>query len=61
VACAPKDALPGELINTSREACRVARDASDYSLVALSRAAMPLMTEGGSIVAMILKRNLLPD
>jgi enoyl-[acyl-carrier protein] reductase I len=52
VAFAPKDALEGEFINTSREAFRVAHDVSAYSLVALARAAAPLMKEGGSIVAM---------
>src|ERR1700760_1310416 len=52
VAFAPKDALEGQFVNTSREAFRVAHDVSAYSLVALSRAAAPLMTEGGSIVAM---------
>jgi len=52
VAFAPKDALEGEFVNTSREAFRVAHDVSAYSLVALARAAAPLMTEGGSIVAM---------
>src|SRR5215469_7731585 len=52
VAFAPKEALEGEFVNTSREAFRVAHDVSTYSLVALSRAAAPLMTEGGSIVAM---------
>jgi len=52
VAFAPKDALEGEFINTSREAYRIAHDISAYSLVALTRAATPLMTEGGSIVAM---------
>lgn len=52
VAFAPKDALEGEFINTSREAFRVAHDVSAYSLVALSRKAAPLMTDGGSIVAM---------
>jgi enoyl-[acyl-carrier protein] reductase I len=52
VAFAPKDALEGEFVNTSREAFRVAHDVSAYSLVALSRAAAPLMTEGGSVVAM---------
>ena len=52
VAFAPKDALEGEFINTSREAFRIAHDVSAYSLVALSRAAAPLMTEGGSIVGM---------
>jgi len=52
VAFAPKDALEGEFVNTSREAYRIAHDISAYSLVALARAAMPLMTDGGSIVAM---------
>src|SRR3954451_13551256 len=52
VAFAPKDALEGEFVNTSREAFRVSHDVSAYSLVALSRAAAPLMVNGGSIVAM---------
>jgi len=52
VAYAPKDALEGEFVNTSREAFRVAHDVSAYSLVALARATAPLMTDGGSIVAM---------
>src|SRR5256885_4382069 len=49
VAFAPKEALEGEFVSTSREAFRVAHDVSAYSLVALARAAAPLMTEGGSI------------
>jgi enoyl-[acyl-carrier protein] reductase I len=52
VAFAPKDALEGEFVNTGREAFRIAHDVSAYSLVALARAAAPLMTDGGSIVAM---------
>ncbi|HTX21886.1 MAG TPA: enoyl-ACP reductase [Candidatus Aquilonibacter sp.] len=52
VAFAPKDALEGEFVNTSREAFRIAHDVSAYSLVALARAAAPLMAGGGSIVAM---------
>jgi enoyl-[acyl-carrier protein] reductase I len=52
VAFAPKDALEGEFVNTSREAFRIAHDVSAYSLVALARAATPLMPEGGSIVGM---------
>jgi enoyl-[acyl-carrier protein] reductase I len=52
VAFAPKDALEGHFVNTSREAFRIAHDVSAYSLVALSRAAAPLMTDGGSIIAM---------
>lgn len=52
VAYAPKEALEGEFVNTSREAFRVAHDVSAYSLVALARAAAPLMSEGGSVTAM---------
>jgi enoyl-[acyl-carrier protein] reductase I len=52
VAYAPKEALEGEFMNTSREAFRIAHDVSAYSLVALARAAAPLMTDSGSIVAM---------
>jgi enoyl-[acyl-carrier protein] reductase I len=52
VAFAPKDALEGHFVNTSREAFRIAHDVSAYSLVALARAAAPLMTEGGSIIGM---------
>src|ERR1044071_1575441 len=44
VAFAPKDALEGEFVNTSREAFRISHDISAYSLVALARAAAPLMT-----------------
>src|ERR1700733_12088204 len=52
VAFAPKEALEGEFVNTTRDAFRMAHDVSAYSLVALARGAAPLMTEGGSIVAM---------
>jgi len=52
VAFAPKDALEGEFVNTSREAFRIAHDVSAYSLVALARGAAPLMSEGGSVIAM---------
>jgi enoyl-[acyl-carrier protein] reductase I len=52
VAFAPKEALEGEFINTSRDAFRIAHDVSAYSLIALARAAAPLMVDGGSIIAM---------
>lgn len=52
VAFAPKEALEGEFVNTSREAFRIAHDVSAYSLVALARASATLMTEGGSIISM---------
>src|SRR6476469_3570797 len=46
VAFAPKEALEGDFVNTSREAFRIAHDISAYSLVALSRASAPRMTDG---------------
>jgi enoyl-[acyl-carrier protein] reductase I len=52
VAFAPKDALEGEFVNTSRQAFATAHDISAYSLVGLAREAAPLMVDGGSIVAM---------
>ena len=52
VAFAPKEALEGRFVNTTRDAFKIAHDVSAYSLVALARGAAPLMTEGGSIVAM---------
>ncbi|MCL5098257.1 MAG: enoyl-ACP reductase [Candidatus Omnitrophica bacterium] len=52
VAFAPKDALEGRFVDTRREAFRIAMDISAFSLVALARAAVPLMTSGGSILAM---------
>src|SRR5580658_8975301 len=52
VAFAPAEELKGEFVDTSREGFRMAHDISVYSLVALARAARPLMTEGGSIITM---------
>src|ERR1700687_5939243 len=52
IAYAPREALGGEYLNTSREAFITALEVSAYSLVQLARAAAPLMTDGGSIVCM---------
>ena len=54
VAYAPKEDLENEFVNTSREGFRIAHDISAYSLVALSRAAVPLFEKsgGGSILAL---------
>src|SRR6266550_3518289 len=52
IAYAPKEALGGEYLDTSREAFLIALEISAYSLVQLARSATPLMTEGGSIVCM---------
>ena len=52
VAFAPKEALEGDFLGTTREAFHTAHDISAYSLVALAREAAPLMTGGGSVLAM---------
>ncbi|HVF54901.1 MAG TPA: enoyl-ACP reductase [Pyrinomonadaceae bacterium] len=52
LAFAPREALEGEFVATTREAFLTALDISAYSLAELARAAAPLMTEGGSIVSM---------
>src|SRR5213592_157095 len=52
VAFAPAEELKGEFLSTSREGFRIAHDISVYSLVAVARAAAPLMTAGGGIVTM---------
>src|SRR5580765_1309510 len=52
VAFAPAEELKGEFLATTREGFRVAHDISVYSLVAVARAAVPLMTSGGGIVTM---------
>lgn len=52
VAFAPADELKNDFVQTSREGFRIAHDVSVYSLIALSRAAAPLMTEGGSILTL---------
>src|SRR5260221_1124419 len=52
VAFAPAEDLKGDFLNTSREGFRIALDVSAYSLIAVSRAAAPLMTNGGSIMTM---------
>jgi len=52
VAFAPAEELKGDFVNTSREGFRLAHDVSVYSLIALARAASPLMEDGSSIITM---------
>src|SRR5438477_6865899 len=54
VAFAPREDLENEFVKTTRDGFKVAQDISAYSLVALTRAAMPLMEKagGGSVLAM---------
>jgi enoyl-[acyl-carrier protein] reductase I len=53
-AFAPADALSQPFVETSRESFRIALDVSAYSLVALTRAMMPLMEArgGGSVLTL---------
>lgn len=54
LAFAKKEELKGEFLETSREGFRIALDVSAYSLVALARAAKPLMEAkgGGNIITL---------
>jgi enoyl-[acyl-carrier protein] reductase I len=52
VAYAPAEELRGDFVNTTREGFRIAHDVSVYSLIALCRAAAPLMEDGGSVITM---------
>ncbi len=52
VAFAPAEDMKGDFLNTTRDGFRIAHDVSVYSLIAVTRAAAPLMTEGGSVVTL---------
>lgn len=52
VAYAPKAAMANPFLETQRQDFLAAHDISAYSLVALCRAAAPLMEKGGSVVTM---------
>lgn len=53
-AYAPREELSNPFVHTSREGFRMALDVSAYSLIALSRGALPLMEKrgGGSILTL---------
>lgn len=52
IAFAKADDLKADFVDTSRDGYALAQDISAYSLVAVTRAARPLMQEGGSIFTM---------
>jgi enoyl-[acyl-carrier protein] reductase I len=54
VAFAPREDLEGRFSDTTREGFRIAHDVSSYSLIALTRAAAPLLEKSGrgAVVAM---------
>lgn len=52
VAFAPKDALEGAFVDTSKEAFNTAMEISVYSLIELTRYMLPLLNSGGSILTL---------
>lgn len=52
VAYAPREALDGAFVDTSKEAFDIAMGTSVYSLISLTRACLPAMNDGGSILTL---------
>jgi enoyl-[acyl-carrier protein] reductase I len=52
IAFAPREALEGEFVTTTRDAFRTALEISAFSLTQVALSAAPLMKDGGSIVTM---------
>jgi enoyl-[acyl-carrier protein] reductase I len=52
IAFAPKDDLQGGLLNCSLDGFLTATDISCHSFIRMARLAVPLMTEGGTLLAM---------
>ena len=52
IGFAPEADLKGEFFNTTREGFRIAHDISVYSLIAVCRGALQLMSSGGGIVTL---------
>ena len=52
MAFAPKEALENDFINTSKEAFDIAMGTSVYSLVSLTRAVLPVLSENASILTL---------
>ena len=52
IAFAPKEDLQGRLVDASSEGFKVAMDISCHSFIRMARLAAPLMTEGGTLLAM---------
>lgn len=52
VAFAPKEALDGAFMDTTKEAFEIAMNVSVFSLVELTKAMAPVMNDGGSILTL---------
>ncbi|HZU12948.1 MAG TPA: enoyl-ACP reductase [Chloroflexota bacterium] len=63
IAYAPKEEMVGAFIDTSRQGFNTTLDISAYSLIGITRPAVSLMPEGGSVMAMtyIASRRVFPS
>lgn len=52
VAFAPREALEGDFLDTTKEAFDIAMGTSVYSLVSLTRACMPVLNDGSSVLTL---------
>jgi enoyl-[acyl-carrier protein] reductase I len=52
VAFAPRDELKGRFVDTTRAGFQLALDVSAFSLVAIAKAAEPMLTAGGSLLTL---------
>ncbi|WP_201835492.1 enoyl-ACP reductase FabI [Microvirga zambiensis] len=52
IAFAPKDDLHGRVVDSSADGFKVAMDISCHSFIRMARLAEPLMTDGGTLLAM---------
>ncbi|MDQ1339540.1 MAG: enoyl-[acyl-carrier protein] reductase [Campylobacterota bacterium] len=52
VAFAPKEALEGQYVNTTKEAFRIAMEISVYSLVEITQKLLPVLSENSSVVTL---------
>ncbi len=52
IAYAPRAALEGKLLDTNRHDFLLAHDISVYSFIAVTRGAVPLMSDGGSVLTL---------
>lgn len=52
VAFAPKEALSGNFVDTTKDAFNIAMDTSVYSLIELSRCVLPLLSKNASILTL---------
>ena len=52
VAFAPREALDGEFLDTTKEAFNIAMDISVYSLIEITKELLPVLNQGASIVTL---------